>query len=397
MNLFDKKEECCGCTACVNICPVGCISMKEDEEGFSYPYIDKDKCIDCHKCENVCPIKNNKSNNTKDIDVICARSKKIDIVKDSTSGGFFTPLAQYVLDHKGKVVGAAYSSNKRIEHTIISGENSNDLSKLRGSKYVQSDLNSTFAEVKKDLDNGVLICFSGTPCQIEGLLNYLEKDYDNLITVDLICHGTPSPKLWGKYIDYQEKKYKSTVIGAYFRKKTYGYHSGTMELVFENGKKYNGSARVDLMLKCFLSEISSRPTCYECVFKNDTHRSDFTIFDSWHAAELVAGLNDDDLGYTNVFINSDKGKEVFSKIKDQYEYYPTDKEKTIRLDGHMVFNCAVPHKKRNEFYKDLDKEDLKIIVQKYIPISKKDHLLERVKPLLYRTNILNALKRIKKG
>lgn len=398
MILFEKKKDCCGCTACVNICPVGCISMKEDEEGFTYPHIDKDKCIECHKCENVCPIRNNSSNSTaKKIDVICARSNNIDVVKDSTSGGFFTPVAQYVLDQKGKVVGAAYSTNKKIEHIIIDGDNGNDLSKLRGSKYVQSDLNNTFAEVKKELDSGVLICFSGTPCQVEGLLNYLEKDYDNLITIDLICHGTPSPKLWRKYVDYQERKYNSTVERVYFRKKTYGYHSGTMELVFENGKKYNGSARVDLMLKCFLSEISSRPCCYECSFKNDTHRSDFTIFDSWHAAELVKDLNDDDLGYTNVFINTDKGRKIFSIIKSQYEYYPIDKEKTIKLDGHMVFNCAIPHKKRKEFFADLDNEELNTIVQKYIPISKKDYMIEKSKAFLYRTKLLYLLKKIKKG
>lgn len=395
MLLFEKKEECCGCTACVNSCPVGCISMKEDEEGFLYPHIDKDKCINCHKCEDVCPMSNNHSA-TKDIDVFCARSKSLDIVKNSTSGGFFTPIAQYVLTKRGKVIGAAFS-NKKIEHIFVGENNKDDISKLRGSKYVQSNLNGIFPQVKKELEDGVWICFSGTPCQISGLLNYLGKDYDNLITVDLICHGTPSPKLFKKYIDYQEKKYNSTVERVNFRKKTYGYHSGTMELVFENGKKYNGGAHVDFMMKCFLKEISSRPACYACRFKNDKHRSDFTIFDSYHAAELVEGLKDDDQGYTNVFINTEKGREVFSKIKDQYEYYSIDKEKTIRLDGYRVWNSAVPHKKRKEFFGDLDNEELDRIIQKYIPISKKDYLLEKVKPILYKTKLLNTFKRIKKG
>ena len=370
--------------------------MNADNEGFMYPHFDKDKCIECHKCETVCPVKN-KNNNSQKIDAICARSSNIDVVRDSTSGGFFTPLAKYVLANNGKVVGAAYSDNKIIEHVFVYDNSKYDISKLRGSKYVQSDLGNIFVEVKKELLSGVLVCFSGTPCQIEGLLNYLEKDYDNLITVDVICHGTPSPKLWKKYVDYQEEKYRSTIKSVSFRKKTYGYHSGTMELVFENGKKYTGSARVDYMLKSFFREISSRPSCYECSFKTDTHPSDFTIFDSWHASELVHGLKDDDLGYTNVFINTDKGRKILSEIEDEYEYYQVDKEQAIKLDGKMVRNSAIPHQKRKEYYVDLDDEELDVHIQKFIPISKKDYMVEKSKTFLYRTKLLYLLKKIKKG
>ncbi|MCR5430302.1 MAG: Coenzyme F420 hydrogenase/dehydrogenase, beta subunit C-terminal domain [Eubacterium sp.] len=391
---IDRKEECCGCTACASACPVKCVSMKSDKEGFLYPSFNKEKCIECKKCEKVCPIKNN-HNNTKEVDAICARSASIGIVKDSTSGGFFTPLAQHVLEQNGKVIGAAYTENKKIEHITVVNEK--DLSKLRGSKYVQSDLKYIFSEVKKELEAGVMMCFSGTPCQISGLLNYLEKDYENLITVDVVCHGTPSPKLWKKYVDYQEEKYKSNIKSVSFRKKTYGYHSGTMELVFENGKKYKGSARVDYMLKSFFREISSRPSCYECSFKTDTHQSDFTIFDAWHASELVPGLKDDDLGYTNVLINTDKGRDIFSIVKDKYEYYPIEKERAIELDGKMVRNSAVPHPKRNDYYLDLDNEGLDEHIQKFIPISKKDYLVEKSKTFLYKTKLLYLLKRIKKG
>ncbi|HAH17913.1 MAG TPA: hypothetical protein DCL29_02705 [Eubacterium sp.] len=396
MYFLETKKECCGCTACFNICPTNCISMQPDDEGFLYPHIDKGNCIECHKCESVCPIQN-KHNNSQKVDAICARSSSIDIVKNSTSGGFFTPLAQYVLAQNGKVVGATYSDNKKIEHIVVCNNNKNDISKLRGSKYVQSDLKNTFSEVKQELESGVLVCFSGTPCQIEGLLNYLEKDYDSLITVDVICHGTPSPKLWKKYVDYQEKKYKSTIKSVSFRKKTYGYHSGTMELAFENGHKYNGSARVDYMLKSFFREISSRPSCYECNFKTDTHPSDFTIFDSWHASELVPGLKDDDMGYTNVFINTDKGRKIFSNIEEHYEFYPIDIEQAIKLDGKMVRNSAIPHQKRKEYYVDLDNEELDVHIQRFIPISKKDYLVERSKTFLYRTKLLYLLKKIKKG
>ena len=390
---IDKKQDCCGCTACVSACPVKCISMQPDEEGFLYPKFDREKCINCNKCDKVCPIKN-KLNNTSKIEAICARAKDLEIVKDSTSGGFFTPLAQYVLEQNGAVVGAECSDQNTIEHIFVNDDK--DLAKLRGSKYVQSNLENIFETVKNNLESNTIVCFSGTPCQVSGLLSYLDKDYDNLITIDMICKGVPSPKLWKKYIDYQEKKYKSKIKKVSFRKKTYGYHSGTMELVFENGKKYRGSGRIDYYLKSFYKDISSRPSCYECSFKTDKHPSDFTIFESWHASTVVPGLKDDNLGYTSVLINTDKGRKHFSKIKDRYEWYSIDKEQAIELDGIMVRNNSTPHPKREEYYKDLDNEELDEHIAKYIPISKKDYLLERSKTILYKTKLLPILKRMKR-
>ena len=393
---FEKKEQCCGCTACANICPMECILMQPDEEGFLYPYINKEKCVECNKCETVCPIKNNYTEERK-IESICLRSIDKDTVNGSTSGGFFTPLCNYVLENDGVVVGVAFTENKKIEHIFVDCNNRDKVSKLRGSKYVQSYLYDTFSKIKKLLENEKLVCFSGTPCQISGLLSYLGREYKNLITVDVICHGTPSPKLWKKYVDYQERKYDSTVKEVSFRKKTFGYHSGTMELVFENGKKHNGSARVDFMLKSFFSEISSRPSCYDCSFKTDQHQSDFTIFDCWSASKLVPGLKDDDKGYTNVFINSDKGRKLFERLKDEYSWYPVDLEKAISLDGIMVRNSAIPHPRRDEYYLDLDNEELDEHIQRFIPVSKKDIFVENSKSFLYKIKLLNIIKKIIKG
>ena len=170
-----------------------------------------------------------------------------------------------------------------------------------------------------------------------------------------------------------------------------------MELIFENGKKYSGSGRVDFFLKSFYRDISSRPSCYNCNFKTDSHQSDFTIFESWHASTVVPGLKDDDLGYTSVLINSDKGRSVFSKIKDKYEWYEIDKEQAIELDGIMVRNNSKPHPKREEYYKDLDNEELDKHIAKYIPISKKDYFVENSKSLLYKTKMLQMVKNIFKG
>lgn len=147
---------------------------------------------------------------------------------------------------------------------------------------MQSDLGDCFSEIKKHLMQETKVCFIGTPCQVYGLKSYLRKEYDNLVTVDLVCHGTPSPKLWKKYLDEQKDKYHSEIDDIVFRNKTYGYHSGTMRIRFKNQFVYYGSARVDPMLKSFFAEISSRPSCYQCHFKSVERCSDFTIYDCWH-------------------------------------------------------------------------------------------------------------------
>lgn len=222
------------------------------------------------------------------------------------------------------------------------------------------------------------------------------RDYDNLITVDLICHGTPSPKLWKKYVEFQEKRYNSKIMQVSFRNKTYGYHSGTMKLVFENGKVYYGSARVDYMLKSFFKEISSRPSCYNCKFKSKNHISDFTIYDCWSIEKLNASIKDDDLGYTNIIVNSLKGKKILDTIKNQFEIYPVELDKQIKYDGIMVEKSAVPNEKRAFYYLGLNENGIEKNVKTYINVTKKDYIIEKVKIILYKTKILNFLKKIRK-
>lgn len=293
------------------------------------------------------------------------------------------------------MIGVGYNEKLQIKHIIVSNHNKDDLRKITGSKYVQSNLENIFTNIKKILDKKTQVLFSGTPCQVEGLLNFLQKEYDNLITVDVICHGTPSQKIWNEYIKYQEKKYKSKISNFNFRNKTYGYHSGTMMLKFENGKKYYGSARTDFMLKSFFSEISSRPSCYSCSFKKEKHRSDFTIFDCWHASKLNESIKDDDRGYTNLFINTQKGCEIFNNIKDDFVYYESEYKKAIDFDGSMVKNSAIPHENRGEFYKYLNNHSLEETIKEFIPISKKDFIIEKIKLPLYKIGLTKIINRKK--
>lgn len=390
------KNECCGCTACFSICPVKCITMEPDEEGFVYPVIDTAKCINCGSCDNICPIKNTKENEEScaNDNAYAIQCKNPIILNKSTSGGFFTPLAQYVLNMDGVVFGVGYDENLKIVHK--EAKQVNQVVEFCGSKYVQSDLKTTFKKIRQYLNSNTTVLFSGTPCQVEGLLSYLKKTYQNLITVDLICHGTPSPLLWEKYVDYQESKFSSKIKDINFRHKTYGYHSGAMRLVFESGKVYSGSARIDYMLKPFFSEISSRPSCYACSFKKKFHLSDFTIYDCWSAEKLNSQIQDKDLGFTNLMINSQKGKEVFECIRDQFFVYQVSLDRQIELDGSMVFHSAVANRYRKDFYSFLVENGLEETINQFIPVRNKDYIIENTKTVLYRVKILPTIKRIKK-
>lgn len=391
-----EKTKCCGCTACYNVCPKRAITMEADEEGFLYPQVDRSKCVNCGICNKVCPVEEKPKVSEKICGAYAMRAKDSDVLMSSTSGGFMTPLIEYVLNCEGVICAASYDDNFQVVHTIIDEKDELEIGKIRGSKYVQSYLGDSFSKIKKYLDEQRMVCFVGTTCQVNGLKAYLRKDYKELITVDLVCHGSPSPKLWKKYLDFQKEKYHSEVQEVVFRNKTYGYHSGTMKIRFANGKKYFGSARVDYMLKSFFKEIASRPICYQCPFKTLERCSDFTIYDCWHAAELVPGLSDDDRGYTNVMVQSNKGKKILEKIRESYDIYQVDNQKAIELDGPMVLHSAIPHNRRDEYYMNIDSENLKEHVNKYIPITAKDILIERAKIFVYKCGLYEKVMKLKK-
>jgi coenzyme F420-reducing hydrogenase beta subunit len=388
-------DNCCGCTACYNACPRNAIEMKPDFEGFLYPRVDPQKCVQCNVCEQVCPAHNIK---TADLEnkakAYIVRTKNNADLSSCTSGGFTMPLANWIFQNQGKVWAVAYDEKWRVRHMEFRVSNE-EFSKTRGSKYVQSYLGDAFSQIKNDLINGELICFIGTPCQVYALKYFLKRDYANLITVDLVCHGVPSPKLWEMYIQYQEKKVNSKISAVNFRNKTYGYHSGTMLIEFESGKQYTGSARVDLMLRSFFSEIASRPSCYQCDYKGKSRLSDFTIFDCWHMSELLDGKYDDDKGYTAVLIHSEAGLEMFEQIREFYEVYAADTDEVISLDGIMVENSAVAHPRRGDFYVDIGKEDLLEHVKKYTGLRERDFLIESTKTFAYKLGVMGMLRKIK--
>ena len=286
--LIEKKEDCCGCNACVQICPKNCILMKEDEEGFKYPCVDEKGCIECGLCKKVCPIiksKGQSSNNNVMPKAIGGWYKNDDVRFKSSSGGAFHLFAEYILNNGGVVYGCTL--NESLEAVHIGVETMNELHLLYGSKYVQSDIGNVYKNVKEKLESGRKVLFVGTPCQAAGLKSYLQKDYNNLYTCDFICHGVPSPLVFRKYIDYLEHKYGDKVTGFRFRNKDDGWRPtgqqmGTLvEFKSGNVKKFMPAYK-DAYMNGFLDDLYLRPSCYNCQFKKlPKNYADVSIADFW--------------------------------------------------------------------------------------------------------------------
>ena len=390
---IQRKEDCCGCTACVNACPVNCIQMQEDTEGFKYPHVDSDHCVNCHNCEKVCPVINTPKNERKPA-AFLARTRDSELLSKCTSGGVFTEIAREIVKNGGIAYGVVYGESFNIQHERIS--NLSGIERIPGSKYVQSDVGTIFAQVKEDVIAGNQVAFCGTPCQIAGLKNFLSKEYGNLLLIDLVCHGVPSPKLWRTYVDYIEKKHGKLRF-ANFRSKRLGYHVSVMEERFESGKTQIGSARTNLMSKCFFQNVADRPICYECPFKTVSRCSDLTIFDGWHASEYIPGLKDDDKGYTVILVQSERGEKALSEYGECFNLYEINEERAISLDGSMAINSVKRPQIREEFYSLLQEYGIEKTVEKIFPITKKDYVVEGIKVIFKRLGILSMVKALKKG
>lgn len=394
MICIEDKKKCCGCTACASICPKHCIKMVPDNEGFLYPFVDVENCVKCGLCENVCPILNNKISD-KEPYALILRNNDEKILSESTSGGAFTAIAEAMIDQKeADIYGAAYKKNMVVSHACVTKKE--DLHMFRGSKFVQSNLEGAFQDIKEKLCHDKVVVFSGTPCQVAGLKNFLRNtNTEKLYCIDLVCRGVPSPKLWNIYIENMKRKYNSRIVDARFRSKTYGYKSSTMQLKFENNKVYSKSGRIDPMMKLFTKEMCSRPSCESCAFKGKSRESDLTLFDCKKYTK-VTGLKDDDKGYTSVLVHSPKGAQMIEFASNLMDIQNVEIDKLILYCGIMVNSSAKANSKRTQFYEDLGKVSLDEIIQTYVPISKKDRFIEFMKGFLYKTGLIKFARRIKK-
>ena len=354
---------CCGCTACYAICPKGAITMQEDSEGFKYPAIDKSKCIDCGLCCKVCPLDKKLENVIAPAASFACTAKDKNFARQSSSGGVFAILANMYVKEQAVIYGAAFDDNLNVCH--IRADKKDELKSLYTSKYVQSDMGNTFRQVKGDLYNGKKVLFAGTPCQVAGLKSYLQKDYLNLLSVDFICHGVPSPLVWQRYIIAMEKKLNNKITEISFRDKKDGWKNYYFKLSTANGDVFYEKHGENIYMKGFLKDLYLRPSCYDCKFKTLHRASDITLADFWGIEKIIPEINVEK-GVSLCWASSEKGNTILDKVLKQTIYEQVDLNEAIKYNPSAITSVK-RHKNRNKFFEDIRKSDIDIIslIEKY--------------------------------
>lgn len=397
--LYMNKKDCCGCGACINICPRRAIELKEDAYGFVYPDIDNKKCINCGLCGQVCNYhKKEECINKQETYVAAAMQDRV--LEKAASGGVFSVLAENLLKDNSVVFGCAMKkSEKELSAVHIKAENRNELIKLQGSKYFQSDIGMTYSQAKEELDKGKKVLFSGTPCQIAGLKGFLQRDYDNLITIDLICHGVPSRRMFSDYIKLLEKKYKAEISEVVFRDKKKGWSlDGRISFADIKGKTRNKvfSSRESSFYTFFQKGVIYRENCYTCPYAGGKRAADITIGDYWginkEHPELLhvnGGKFREDKGISCVILHSEKGKDFFERYSEGLQWSQSSFEKAAR--GNMQLREPTEYdplrdeileKYREMGYEAVEKYFKKIYRSKLIVIKVKRVIKKPAKQIL---------------
>lgn len=387
------KRECCGCHACMNVCPKQCIEMKEDGEGFLYPVVYNDKCINCGLCMKTCPVNNEQKYKDFEQYGYVVQNKNERVLKESTSGGAFTAFADAILDEGGVVYGVTLDQGSFHPHHIRVTDKE-ELSKFRNSKYVQSATEHTYRMVKEDLCKNIPVLYSGTTCQIEGLLSYLsiiECNTSNLKTVDVTCHCVTSASVLKKYVEYEGKKRKKKVESISFRDKSFhGYDWSNLSLTDEKGKKiYHNGLDKDPYLKLMFSGYSVRPSCYNCHFKHQQRNSDITIWDCFDIENYDPEMNNRK-GATKVLINSEKGKELFDKSSEESLFKQFSAYELI-YNNYEMFNSPFEAKRRKEFFSEFN-EDSDKAFEVFAKVTMKDRVKNMIKNILIKWNGYSKMK-----
>lgn len=318
MRINKTKTDCCGCTACESICPHGAIRMVPDPFGFLYPQVDDSSCVDCGLCEKVCAFHAgyDTSLNLASPLSYAAKHKDPKEVAASQSGAAFVAFSDYILEQGGVVYGAGYEGYFRVVHKRAKTKKERDT--FRGSKYVQSDMNAVFRQVREDLKMGLIVLFSGTPCQTAGLRSFIGKRWrEHLFLMDIVCHGVSAPFVWRDYLGYLEEKEGMKITAVNFRdKRRFGWHSHVESFLFDNGHTHTYNYT-------FYTHILLRRSCYECPYADTRRPSDVTVADFWGIERTVAAsMGADNKGCSLILVNTEKGKAWFDCAKEKMEYMP---------------------------------------------------------------------------
>lgn len=377
---INDKSSCTGCSACASICANHAITMTGDNEGFKYPSLNKELCVDCGLCNKVCPVERRDSLPSDRIipKAYAAHYKNDDkIWYESASGGAFTAITDYVFKHNGIVYGACY--NEKLEVCHDSADNPTEATKFRDSKYVQSDINDCYHRIKEDLNNNKLVLFSGTPCQVSGLKCFLRKDYANLLTVDLICHCVPSPRVYKDYLRYIENKYGKKVIKIHTKDKTLGWNKfQTPRIYFEDGSSIFNIEDSRLWEIIFYSHIAVRPSCHKCRFANLHREGDLTIGDFWGVEKQHPEYSVPN-GASLILVNTDKGTKAFEEINKKLVYAESD---VINALPDTLLYATTPHPKRQMFWVDYEKMRFRSLSNKYFGTGKLNGIKRKIRRLI---------------
>lgn len=377
--IVTNKQECSGCSACENICPKKAISMIPDNCGFIYPDIDMNLCVRCGLCNSVCPVnKNNLIDSRKPI-AYAAIHKNKDVISKSSSGGAFVAIASYVLENNGMVCGCAWKDDLSAEQTFI--DKIEDLRRLQGSKYVQSNIGKSFKETKEYLDRGRLVFYTGTPCQIAGLKSFLRKKYNNLITADLICHGVPNEMFFKGYVEYLEKNLSGKIIKFEFRDKKYGWRF-IGKVTYEKNNRIYEKAVVPInsyYYNYFARGYIYRDSCYTCKYAVENRHGDFTLGDYWGIEKYHPKI-DTRNGVSVLLVNSDKGKELFVKLNKYIDFTYSNLEFAKANNGQLNEPMKKSEKRQEIFKLWIDAGEQAVADGYYV--SYKDKAINIIKNIL---------------
>lgn len=377
-----KKSNCCGCSACSDTCPVNAIEMIENERGFKYPNVDK-KCVNCHKCESVCVMRKNGGGIPLG-DLYALQHKNNDVLQESSSGGAFTAISDAILSIGGVVYGACINPfDFRVKHICALDKETRNT--MRGSKYVQSEC-SIYKKIAKDIEDGRQVLFSGTPCECAALISFLGDRPENLLVIDVLCHGVSSDLLLRDHVKFWEGKKRKKAVNYKFRSKKYGYEY-TQEITFDDG---SSDSDVGLRQILKLYPLSMRDSCYECKFASNTRFGDFTIGDLWEAPKTVHIY--DHKGVSVLAVNSEKGKLLLDDLKESCKLIPI-------LKSQLTQNAIRKPMERpvltDDFWKDYLSRGYGYVVDKYARPSKKSIIYQQYIRFVYRLHLDSLRERVK--
>ena len=389
---ISEKKDCCGCSACTQVCPKECIEMHSDHEGFLYPQVNVKNCIDCRLCEKVCPNLNVEPEQQESQTAHLLQINDDAVRKESTSGGAFTAIAKWIILQGGVVFGANLDIKTfEVHHQWV--DNETDLSLFRNSKYVQSVIGNCYKETKEFLKGGRWVLFSGTPCQIEGLYHYLSgKTYGRLLLVDVVCYGIPSPGFFKDYMTWKHQQIGGEFKKMLFREKRLSYNYTSFS-IFNNEPElnYHQGVEREQFMRSFFSDMNVRPSCYDCKFKKRYRVSDFTIWDCYDVKAFSKNFDED--GTNRILVHSALGEKILRGIKEWTKEEPyEDIDKFIKDEIAMVKSVNM-NPKREAFFADYTTMPMGDLMGKWFPLTMTVRIKTFLRMAAFKLGIYNEAKR----